>query len=181
MNNKTLLWLIPSYDNNIKIDNVELESLNDLALKHNYNSKFVFLTNTKYYDDNAEFNISNTSINYTVKVYDKKVYPNTSIMKELKDSNYDNVMITNIKYTTQIDVLDEMLEKSTKEYVDIVHLDKKRLGFYGELTNLTKALYNKIVKMFTNSEDKLYVRNCVIFNKIVLDLMNDFPNSSAIM
>lgn len=186
MPNKTLLWIIPSYEKKMQINEVDLDKLNELANQYEYDVKFVFLLDKKIEKDKQTeidetvYNF-NQSIEYTVKVYDKKIYPNTSIMKELENAEFDYVMITNLKYTNKYDILDEMLEKSTIPNTNFVHLHKKRLGFYGELTNLTKALYNKIVRMFTNSHDNMYVRNCVIFDKVVLDLIKDFPNSSGVI
>ena len=178
---ENLLWIILATDKNQKLENIKLDDLNNLAQSNNYNAKFVILTNNKVLPsiDCQTQTLLKTELNYSIKIYDKSVKVNTQIMKELKDVSYDKVMVTNALYCNKLTELSQMLEKSTQKDVDIVHLYKKRLGFYGELTNLTKALYNKVVKLFTNGMDKFYVRNCVIFNKLVLQIMQDFPNKSG--
>ena len=181
MPNEKLLWLILVTSKKQNIESIDIDKLNTIAQSFNYNAKFVILTNNNVLPStNLEnINLSETGVNYSIKVYDKKVKVNTQIMKEFENVSYDKVMVTNAFYCNNFDILTQMLEKSTEDEVDIVHLTKKRLGFYGELTNTTKALYNKIVKMFTNGADKFYIRNCVIFNRLILEIMQDFPNKSS--
>ncbi len=181
MQNENLLWLILLTNKKQNIESIDIDKLNTIAQSFNYNAKFVILTNNNVLPStNLEnINLSETGVNYIIKVYDKKVKVNTQIMKEFENVSYDKVMVTNAFYCNNFDILTQMLEKSTEDEVDIVHLTKKRLGFYGELTNATKALYNKVVKMFTNGADKFYIRNCVIFNRLILEIMQDFPNKSS--
>lgn len=181
MPNEKLLWLVLVTSKKQNIESIDIDKLNTIAQSFNYNAKFVILTNNNVLPStNLEnINLSETGVNYSIKVYDKKVKVNTQIMKEFENVTYDKVMVTNAFYCNNFDVLTQMLEKSTEDEVDIVHLTKKRLGFYGELTNTTKSLYNKVVKMFTNGADKFYIRNCVIFNRLILEIMQDFPNKSS--
>ena len=181
MQTENLLWLILVTSKKQNIESIDIDKLNTIAQSFNYNGKFVILTNNNVLPStNLEnINLSETDVNYSIKVYDKKVKVNTQIMKEFENVSYDKVMVTNAFYCNNFDILTQMLEKSTEDEVDIVHLTKKRLGFYGELTNTTKALYNKVVKMFTNGTDKFYIRNCVIFNRLILEIMQDFPNKSS--
>lgn len=177
---KSLLWIIPSYEKKYLIEQTDLDVLNELATIYGYKPLFVFITNNEFYTNIDNIKIA-TDIEYKIVSYNKKVYLNTAIMKELENADFDNVMVTNIKYTREFNILENMLDKSTIPNTDVVHVQKKKLGFFGEFTNLTKSLYNKIVKMFTNSLDNLYIRNCIIFNKLVLDIMKDFPNKSGII
>lgn len=181
MRTENLLWLILLTNKEQNIENIDIDKLNTIAQSFNYNAKFVILTNNNVLPSTCleNINLSETDVNCNIKVYDKKVKVNTQIMKEFENVSYDKVMVTNAFYCNNFDILTQMLEKSTEDEVDIVHLTKKRLGFYGELTNATKALYNKVVKMFTNGADKFYIRNCVIFNRLILEIMQDFPNKSS--
>ena len=181
MQNEKLLWLILLTNKKQSIESLNINKLNELAKTFNYNAEFVILTNNSILPaiSKTYTNLNQANAICSIKIYDKDVKINTQIMKALENTTHNKVMVTNAFYCGNFEALTQMLEKSTQDEVDIVHLTKKRLGFYGELTNATKALYNKVVKMFTNGADKFYIRNCVIFNKLILELMQDFPNKSS--
>lgn len=180
MQNKSLLWIIPSYEKNFSINDTNLEQLKILASEYGYNANFVFLTNNTFVKDEQDYTIECDN-EYSVRIYDRKIYTNSAIMKELINADYDNVIITNLRYTKEVSILSQMFEKSLEENVDFVHLQKNKMSFFSEFAKLTKSIYNKIVKMFTNSLDNMYVRNFVMFNRLVLDIMKDFPANCGII
>lgn len=177
---KKLLWIIPSLYDKQELLNVDLTKLKELANKFDFNVDFVLLASNKFLNENEDFQLD-TQTKYTLKIYDSKVLLNTCIMKELENVDYDNVIVTYAKYTSYFGTMQKMIEAGSDENVNFVHLKHKTNGFFSEVVNFTSEIYNKIVKMFTGSKDKMFVQNCVMFNRVVLEIMQEYPNKSAII
>ena len=180
MSAKKLLWIILLQKNNQDNYELDLTSLNNIASSFNFNTEFRIIANNKVLTDCEKLKL-NTDAFYSINIYDSKVKLNTCIMKQLENVNVDNVIVMGSNYLKHETIIKKMIMEGSKDGVNFVHLKHHYNGFFTELTNLTSKVYNKIVKMFTGSNDRLFIRNCAMFNKVVLQLMQDFPNNSGII
>ena len=180
MGNKKLLWIILLQQSKQESFDFDLTKLNDIALSFNFDTEFAIIADDKTLANAEELKLD-TSAFYSVNVYDSKVKLNTRIMKKLQDTTADNVIVTGSNYLKYESIMKSMLSAGSKDGVNFVHLKYQYNGFFTEVTSLTSKIYNKVVKMFTGSNDRLFIRNCVMFNKVVIELMQDFPNNSGII
>lgn len=175
-----LLCLITNDKNTTTIPQV-LELLS-LCNKYDYSPHFVLICREKKFNKDAFVNQDPTlKIKLELKVYKGKIITNNILNNLIQHSNYDNVMVINEQYVTNISLLEEMIKQSKGENIDIVHIIKSNKEEKLEIVKFIDKIHNIFTKLLSNSRDDHYVTQLGLYKYEATKFMKMFPASSSLI
>ena len=161
-----LLWVFSSFGGE-RLAEKDWLRCTDIAKEKGYDVDGYILTPSEYTVDGV--------VSYIFSEKDNVNFALSRLLKDIDYTEYDAMLFADVCYTKTMDAFGMMMD-SLYDGSKIVHVKKKQSSFGEVIGNIFVALPNKINSMLLGTKTSSYLRNLVLVDNTILEIMCDFPN-----